>query len=155
MLLFVTALLMFGIPLTMMNFYIDLDHPLIDSITGIFSVDLLLNQYLLSLGEFSSDGFEHHVNKILVWIIFISATFFTQITMLNMLIAIMGDTFAKVTENRSMYTTQNRIAIMQDFSGNFRRPTKSNLFLYVVTQQEENEDSEISWEGSINTLRIH
>ena len=139
----------------MMNLYIDLEHPLIDEIIGIFTVDLLLNQYLLSLGEFSSDGFEHHTNKYLVWIIFISATFFTQITMLNMLIAIMGDTFAKVSENRSMYATQNRIAIMQDFSGNFRSQTKANLFLYVVSLQEENEDSESSWEGSINTLRLY
>ena len=72
-----------------------------------------------------------------------------------MLIAIMGDTFAKVSENRSMYATQNRIAIMQDFSGNFKSPTKANLFLYVVSLQEENEDSESSWEGSINTLRLY
>ena len=30
----------------------------------------------------------------------VGATFFTQITMLNMLIAIMGDTFDRVMENR-------------------------------------------------------
>ena len=112
--------------MTMMNLYIDLEYPLIDEIIGVFTVDLLLNQYLLSLGEFSTDSFENHTNKILIWIIFISATFFTQITMLNMLIAIMGDTFAKVSEKKSMYATQNRIAIMHDFSGNFISQTKKN-----------------------------
>jgi len=33
-----------------------------------------------------------------VWGFFIAATFITSITFLNMLIAIMGDTFSRVTE---------------------------------------------------------
>ena len=64
----------------------------------------ILNQYLLALGEFNMDAFSENgagdklPNSPLVWALFIGATFITQITILNMLIAIMGDTFGKVSE---------------------------------------------------------
>ena len=59
-------------------------------------VDSTLNQYLLMLGEFDLDGFENHANLAICYMIFILSTFITQITFLNMLIAIMGDTFDRV-----------------------------------------------------------
>ena len=60
----------------------------------------LIMQYLLALGDFAfTEGFvKSSPNSNLVWVLFVMATFFTQITILNMLIAIMGDAFAKVTE---------------------------------------------------------
>ena len=60
----------------------------------------LLMQYLLALGDFAftEDFVKSSPNSNLVWVLFVMATFFTQITILNMLIAIMGDAFAKVTE---------------------------------------------------------
>ena len=33
---------------------------LIESVFGVFFLDIILNQYLLSLGEFSADGFNNH-----------------------------------------------------------------------------------------------
>ena len=59
-------------------------------------IDSTLNQYLLMLGEFDLDGFENHANLTICYMIFILSTFITQITFLNMLIAIMGDTFDRV-----------------------------------------------------------
>ena len=53
---------------------------------------------MLSLGEFSTDNYGEDAKDSLVWIVFILTTFITQITFLNMLIAIMGDTFARVSE---------------------------------------------------------
>ena len=35
-----------------------------------------------------------------IWLLFIASTFITQITFLNMLIAIMGDTYDRVSENK-------------------------------------------------------
>ena len=43
---------------------------------------------------------------------FIAATFFTQLTMLNMLIAIMGDSFAFVSENKEKYATKTKLEIL-------------------------------------------
>ena len=61
-------------------------------------VDVLFDQYLLSLGEFNGDGYlSEGANKVLL-VMFVVGTFLTQITFLNMLIAIMGDTFDRVSE---------------------------------------------------------
>jgi len=67
----------------------------------IFSIrflNVVFNQYMLSLGEFDLDNYEGEGSDALVWTVFIATTFITQITFLNMLIAIMGDTFARVSE---------------------------------------------------------
>ena len=60
----------------------------------------LLMQYLLVLGDFTFTEYfvATSTNSNLVWIIFIMATFLIQITILNMLVAIMGDAFDRVTE---------------------------------------------------------
>ena len=63
-------------------------------------VDSTLNQYMLMLGEFHMDGFEINLNKAICYGVFIGSTFLSQITLLNMLIAIMGDTYDRVQEKR-------------------------------------------------------
>lgn len=54
--------------------------------------------------EFSGDYSQEtpQLTRIFMIIMFIAATFFTQITMLNMLIAIMGDTFEQLNEIRAI-----------------------------------------------------
>lgn len=79
-------------------------------------LDSLYNQYLLSLGEFAMDGFDDHPEMSLVYLFFTLATFFTQITFLNMLIAIMGDTFGRVIENKANYGMQTKLSIMGDYT---------------------------------------
>ena len=69
-----------------------------------FMLDSVLNQYLLMLGEFNLDGFLSHVNPGLCYGLFFFSTIMLQITFLNMLIAIMGDTFDKVIEQRPTYS---------------------------------------------------
>ena len=53
---------------------------------------------MLALGDFGLDNFGSHPQAILAYLFFIAATFISQLTMLNMLIAIMGDSFDKVIE---------------------------------------------------------
>ena len=62
------------------------------------------------LGEFQIDGFESNVNRNICYIIFILSTIFSNITLLNMLIAIMGDTFDRVQEKRSMLEIKSKIS---------------------------------------------
>ena len=82
------------------------------------AVDSILNQYLLSLGEFNLDNFnldgQDDSSKVL-WFFFILSTFITSITILNMLIAIMGDTFGRVTEIRELSALKEKILILSDF----------------------------------------
>ena len=65
--------------------------------------DSILNQYLLGLGEFTYDDYPDNAAKYLIWIYFVLATIFTNINFLNLLIAIISDTYARITEAKSRY----------------------------------------------------
>ena len=73
----------------------------------------------MSLGEFHIENFDRHPHSGLVYLFFFMATFFTQVTMLNMLIAIMSDTFDKVVENRDVYATKTKLRLLGDYVGYF------------------------------------
>ena len=79
--------------------------------------DVLLNQYLLALGEFATlDAYSEGsvINKELIFLMFLCATMFTQVTMLNMLIAIMADVFEKEIESRSIKLIKTKLQILAD-----------------------------------------
>jgi len=52
--------------------------------------------YMQALGELGNDNFGKSAFPSLYWIIFFMSTILLTITMLNLLIAIMGDTFDRV-----------------------------------------------------------
>jgi hypothetical protein len=80
------------------------------------TINTLFNQYLLALGEFGLDSFEAgSPNMVVVVLLFIAATFLTQVTIFNMLIAIMGDTFGKVTEIKEQSGLKEKINILADY----------------------------------------
>ena len=54
---------------------------------------------MLALGEFDIENYgQNHNNDVEVWLLFILSTFGSQILFLNMLIAVMADTFERVKE---------------------------------------------------------
>ena len=106
-LLFIAALLMFGLPMVFLNFYAYPGEKIIDTNFDehdFFLADLLFSQYRLALGDFYLDNFKEHLNTKTIWMFFFLTTFFTQVTMLNMIIAIMSDTFDKVTEETESHS---------------------------------------------------
>ena len=60
----------------------------------------LIYSYRNGLGDFNTNHFNETDISILLWFIFVSQTVLIQIVLLNLLIAIMGDTFNKVTEKK-------------------------------------------------------
>ena len=60
------------------------------------------NNYLIALGEFDVEDWknENIAELYIMTAFFIAATLFSHILMMNMLIAIMGDTFVKVYEKK-------------------------------------------------------
>jgi hypothetical protein len=52
--------------------------------------------------------------KNLVVLLFIMATFFTQITMLNMLIAVMGNVFDEVEEIKELSAVKTKLNLLAD-----------------------------------------
>lgn len=111
------------------------------------------------LGEFNMDGFEMHPNSAECYLLFVFTTFITQITFLNMLIAIMGDTFDKVIDQRPTYSLKNKLMLMADMQSIISKekdtnmPSDSNVFLYVIQPSSNNEeevvDEEGQWRGKV------
>lgn len=64
------------------------------------------------------DEFSSGPQTNLCWILFIFATFFSQITMLNMLVAIMGDTFERIVENRELQANMTMISLVSEVATN-------------------------------------
>ena len=120
------------------------DSAIIQPIFEQFLVDSIINQYLLMLGEFHMDGFKFHANAALLYIFFISTTFISQITFLNMLIAIMSDTFEKVIEQKPTFSLKNKLmslAAMESVIRTNEEAEDSKVFLYVV-MPDSGEDGE-------------
>ena len=72
---------------------------------------------MLSLGEFSADDYgmgDQKVQKIILTIYFLFATFFFVIHLLNMLIAIMGEAFSSNNEIKYMQQTKNHLQFVMD-----------------------------------------
>ena len=106
------SLMMFGIPLIMLNNSRTDELALVDQKFSFWIPNMLINQYLLALGEFNLDNFESGSQSSLCYIFFTAATLFTQVTMLNMLVAIMGDTFDRVIAQRPTFSLKNKLELM-------------------------------------------
>ena len=100
------------------------DEDIIGPVTGHFAFDSLYNQYMLSLGEFAMDGFDNHPEMALCYLLFFISTFSTQITFLNMLITIMGDTYGRVMENKAFNARVTKLEIMSELTDVIKDRTK-------------------------------
>ena len=58
--------------------------------------------YILAVGDYDTENFDNKgdVNKVVLWVIWFAATFLLQVTFMNMLIAIMGNTFEEVWDKK-------------------------------------------------------
>ena len=120
MILFLVALFLFGLPFSMLNQnryrYIE-DEQIVNESLYMWLEDVIINQYLLALGEFATlDAYsEGSVNdKDIIYLMFVCATFFTQVTILNMLIAIMSDVFERESDLSSTKETKIKLQILAD-----------------------------------------
>jgi len=59
-----------------------------------------ISMYLLSLGDFDMENYSKGHDRVIVWAVFLIATFLLLVVFMNMLIAIMGDTFANVSASQ-------------------------------------------------------
>ena len=95
----------------------------------------------------------------LLWSLFIFTTFISQITFLNMLIAIMGDTFDRVMDQKPTYSLKNKLmlmASMKSIIGSQEKEDESKIFLYVIQPvqdvDEVNEDQSL-WRGKVHHMQ--
>ena len=83
------------------------------------------------------------------------ASFFTQVTALNMIIAIMSDTFEMIKESKEKSERQMKINLLSGYINHIKCIKKTevkNSFIVLVTP-EEIDDVESEWQGSINMIK--
>lgn len=76
--------------------------------------DSFITMWSLGLGDFSIKNYSD-MGYDLPFMFFLLATFFTNIVFLNMMIAIMGDTFDKMTEKKERNGLRERTKLYADF----------------------------------------
>jgi hypothetical protein len=81
------------------------DYPLLDSFVSMWS---------LGLGDFDIELYAY-MESDLLFLFFLIASFITNVVFLNMMIAIMGDTFEKMTEKRERNGLRERTLLYADF----------------------------------------
>ena len=87
--------------------------PIYSSATGIPPIDALIHAYLTGLGDFNKDTYSTE-NSPVVWLMFILATIIVQLIFLNLLIAIMGESFSRITAIKQQTTLKELCNIMED-----------------------------------------
>ena len=96
------------------------DTLVIDDNFSTWPVNMFINQYMMALGEYNMDNFESGSQMGLCYSFFLFATFSSQIVMLNMLIAIMGDTFERTIENRELNAVKTKLELVAELSRNIK-----------------------------------
>lgn len=74
----------------------------------------MMSIFLNGLGDFDTDNFGGHENEGFVWIYFIACTVLLTLVLLNLLIAIMGDTFDRVQEMKEEAMLRELCSLMRD-----------------------------------------
>ena len=155
MILFCVAILCFSLPLVMLD--LDQSNDEYDAVrhfTGNIILDAIYDQYLLALGDFSTNGdFDKGNWPRLMAAFFVGATFFINVTMFNMLIAIMGERFDYATDNEQNLITRTKLELLAtQYPALFGVPSheKEKTFLVVVTLAED--DGGTDWIGTIQKI---
>ena len=145
--LIIFALMMFGIPLSILNSNRTDEDEIVESQIGLWVFDMLLNQYLLALGEWEATrgNYSEGIQTNLCYAFFFAATFISQITMLNMLIAVMGDTFDRVMENKDINSIKSKLELVADLVAildNRDSEYNQNIFFFMIEPVKNDEDDE-------------
>ena len=111
--------------------------------------------YRTGLGDFNTDGFDNTSISTLIWLVFVAETLLIQIVLLNLLIAIMGDTFNKVSEKKEESKLREMCQLIQEYEYVLNRETVFKYSKYIIVTKIEKAKTNVTsdWEGTINTLK--
>ena len=109
--------------------------------------------YRMGLGDFATDEFGTK-DEVLLWVLWFLNTLLINIMLLNLLIAIMGDTFERVLETMENSMLKEITQMMQENEYLFNRTRVWGRAKYIiVVQSERAENQAASWEGKLAAIR--
>ena len=128
--------MMFGSAFYIININLGPEDEIMPTLSHFWVFNAFENQYELSLGEYEIESYRGvEVRQFLVYLLFVMSSFLIQITFLNMLIAIMGDTFDRVIEQKPTYSLKNKLMLMASMKGiigSQEKEDETKVFLYVI-----------------------
>ena len=98
---------------------------------------------MIALGQSSQpDAYNLSDQKSVCWVIFMVASFATTITALNMLIAIMSDTFQRITDSFELESRIMKIWVLVDYLdlikfGKLHESKIQSEFIVIVTNKSD------------------
>jgi hypothetical protein len=109
----------------------------------------IMYQYLLALGEFHTDNFYHGKGEDapILWVFFIISTFLSTVIMLNMMIAIMGETFNTLNAISDQVKLRAKYIVCADYAYlliQFNEMKKKFIFLLRPKAEEDESDANLS-----------
>ena len=156
LILFMTMLMLFGNATYIMNQGRTADGQIYKNMFNFAPIDVVLDQFRIANGDHDviTEGMQVESKDMVMWVFFVMSVLLTQITFLNMLIGIMGETFGRVSENREQMALKEKIKILADYAVMVRRsPKDKDKFLYQVTSTEMNNNDGDNQEGSLTVLK--
>lgn len=116
--------------------------------------DAFIFSFKMGLGDFNTDGFNTDDEELL-WIFFLLNTLIIMIILLNLIIAIMGDTFDKVqeTQENSMLRELTNMIRENEFLFNRTSSFKRAKYVIIIEPEKAEGGSNIGWEGRLNQLK--
>ena len=89
--------------------------PYLQNYTGSRIADAMITVYFIMVGEFFVDNFNQGPNQILLWPIFIICNFLLAVIFMNMIIAIMSQTYQEVSNRQLQSGLEQKIALISDY----------------------------------------
>ena len=110
------------------------------------------------MGAVETDSFDEHDFTAMCYILYIAAMIISNVTFLNMLVAIMGDTFDRVIDQRPTFSLKNRIMILASYHSlipKSNKVTDQDVFIHVITPNDEDAETtnEDAWRGKLFYLQ--
>jgi hypothetical protein len=126
-----------------------------DRITGDNWFETLIYTYLTGLGEFNADDYAGTTHSGFLYLYFILCTILVQIVLLNLLIAIMGDTFDRVQEQRHESQLKEKCRLISEnwYWLNQKKTFKRTKYITVANLESADGTNSSSWEGKLANLK--
>ena len=91
-----------------------------------------------AMGELNMEGFE---SDTIAWVLFFLCALFNLIVMLNLLIAIISETYGRVNQTKQQYALKERAGVVSDvrsfaFFRKFIKKRDSRNFLFIAINEE-------------------
>ena len=115
----------------------------------------IIDSYRTGIGDFRTDDYENNRDEILVWVIWLMNTFLIFIVLLNMLIAIISDTFERVHESifNNLLKELSILMVETELLVSRKRLFKNKKYLIII-EKETGETSKVDAESKLQIVKI-